>query len=46
VGVHVPVTIPADPIFQAAELRGYDLFTGPGETRTISTENRLSVDEL
>ena len=39
VGVHVPVTIPADPILRPVELRGYDLFTEPGETRTISTVN-------
>lgn len=35
VGVHVPVTIPADPLLRPVELRGYDLFTQPGETRTI-----------
>lgn len=35
VGVHVPVSIPADPIRRPAELRGFDLFTQPGETRNI-----------
>ncbi|MEX0963876.1 MAG: MBL fold metallo-hydrolase [Pseudohongiellaceae bacterium] len=35
-GVHVPVNIPADPIRRPAELRGFDLFSTPGETRTIS----------
>ncbi len=36
VGVHVPVTIPADPVRRPAELRSADLFTEPGETRNIS----------
>jgi len=35
VGVHVPVTIPADPLSRPVELRSYDLFTQPGETRII-----------
>lgn len=39
VGVHVPVTIPADPLLRPVELRGFDLFTSPGETRTINTED-------
>ena len=39
VGVHVPVTIPADPLLRPVELRGFDLFTSPGETRTISAED-------
>lgn len=38
VGVHVPVTIPADPILRPAELRGFDLFTNPGETRNIADD--------
>ncbi|MDC3196760.1 MBL fold metallo-hydrolase [Gammaproteobacteria bacterium] len=39
VGVHVPVTISSDPIRRPAELRGFDLFTIPGETRKISAED-------
>ena len=35
VGVHVPVSIPADPARRPAALRGYDLFTRPGENREI-----------
>ena len=35
VGVHVPVTMPTDPILRPAELRGFDLLTRPGETRII-----------
>jgi L-ascorbate metabolism protein UlaG (beta-lactamase superfamily) len=35
VGVHVPRTIPADSAHRPMELRGYDLFTRPGETREI-----------
>ena len=35
VGVHVPVTIPGDPIRRPVELRGADLFTQPGEVRVI-----------
>ena len=39
VGVHVPVSIPADPLLRPFELRGVDLFTSPGETRTIPVED-------
>jgi L-ascorbate metabolism protein UlaG (beta-lactamase superfamily) len=39
VGVHVPVTIPADPLLRPAELRGHDLFTVPAETRTIPSQH-------
>ncbi len=39
VGVHVPVTIPADPLLRPVELRSFDLFTLPGETRTITAED-------
>ncbi|MCH7672451.1 MAG: hypothetical protein IIB72_09845 [Proteobacteria bacterium] len=39
VGVRVPVSIPADPVLRPAELRGYDLFTMPGESRVIPTEH-------
>lgn len=35
VGIHVPVQIPADPIRRPSELRSVDLFTTPGETRTV-----------
>jgi len=35
VGVHVPVTIPADPVQRPQELRSADLFTRPTETRSI-----------
>jgi L-ascorbate metabolism protein UlaG (beta-lactamase superfamily) len=35
VGIHVPVAIPADPAARSAELRLFDLFTKPGETREI-----------
>lgn len=39
VGVHVPVTIPADPILRPLELRGFDLFISPGETRLIPDQD-------
>lgn len=35
VGVHVPVAIPADDAQRPEDLRGYDLFTQPGESREI-----------
>ena len=35
VGVHVPVSVPAESSQRPVELRGYDLFTQPGETRVI-----------
>ena len=35
VGIHVPVTIPADPIRRPLDLRSADLFTESGETRII-----------
>lgn len=35
VGVHVPVSVPADPTRRPVELRDYDLFTEPGESREI-----------
>ena len=37
VGIHVPDTVPADPILRPQELRGRDLFITPGETRPIPT---------
>lgn len=36
VGIHVPVQISSDPIRRPSELRSADLFTIPGETRTVS----------
>jgi hypothetical protein len=39
VGVHVPVSIPADPLLRPVELRSFDLFTLPGETRTITAQD-------
>jgi L-ascorbate metabolism protein UlaG (beta-lactamase superfamily) len=35
VGVHVPTKMPTDPAKRPPDLRGYDLFTQPGETRQI-----------
>jgi len=35
VGVHVPVSISKTPSLRPAGLRGYDLFTQPGESRSI-----------
>jgi L-ascorbate metabolism protein UlaG (beta-lactamase superfamily) len=35
VGIHVPVTIPADSAGRPEQLRAYDLFTQPGESRVI-----------
>ncbi len=35
VGVHVPLSIPADDAHRPEDLRGYDLFTQPGESREI-----------
>jgi L-ascorbate metabolism protein UlaG (beta-lactamase superfamily) len=36
VGVHVPVSVPTESARRSRGLRGYDLFTEPGETRTIT----------
>jgi hypothetical protein len=36
IGVHVPKKIPDDPESRPERLQGYDLFTHPGETRTIT----------
>ena len=36
VGIHVPVNIPSDPVRRTPSLRSADLFTQPGEMRTIS----------
>lgn len=38
VGIHVPDTIPADPIRRPPELRGQDIFITPGETRPIPSD--------
>lgn len=35
IGIHVPVSIPADPIQRPFSLRNQDLFVNPGETRSI-----------
>ena len=35
IGVHVPAEVPDETSARPAELQGYDLFTSPGETRTI-----------
>ena len=37
IGMHVPTKVPDDPASRTEELQGVDLFTRPGETRTIST---------
>lgn len=37
IGIHVPVTIPADPIQRPYSLRNQDLFVNPGETRAIGS---------
>lgn len=42
VGVHVPTSIPADHARRPPELRGYDLFTKPGEIRVIPVALPLS----
>jgi len=39
VGVHVPVSIPADPLLRPVEFRSHDLFTVPGEIRTIPSDH-------
>lgn len=39
VGVHVPVSVPADSARRPMELRGYDLFTNPGEKREIPLDD-------
>lgn len=38
IGIHVPDTIPADPIQRPFSLRNQDLFVSPGETRTIQSD--------
>jgi L-ascorbate metabolism protein UlaG (beta-lactamase superfamily) len=35
IGVHVPADVPGPPADRAPELRGHELFTEPGERRTI-----------
>jgi L-ascorbate metabolism protein UlaG (beta-lactamase superfamily) len=39
IGIHVPNQVPDDPADRPQELAGFDLFTQPGETRVISTQN-------
>ena len=45
VGVHVPVSISKTPNLRPTELRGYDLFTEPGEKREIPVSVPLGVEE-
>jgi L-ascorbate metabolism protein UlaG (beta-lactamase superfamily) len=44
VGVHVPVSIPTDPGLRPLELRDFDLFTSPGESRVISHKKAPGVE--
>lgn len=39
VGIHVPAAVPQDPRLRPAEMRGFDLFTIPGETRNIGSHH-------
>ena len=45
VGIHVPVSISGTPSLRPVELRAYDLFTVPGETRSIPATTLLQVKE-
>lgn len=45
VGVHVPTSVSKIPNLRAVELRGYDLFTEPGEKREIPASALLGVEE-
>ena len=38
IGIHVPTTIPADPLQRPFSLRNQDLFVNPGETRVIPSD--------
>jgi len=38
IGIHVPTTIPADPLQRPFSLRNQDLFVNPGETRAIPND--------
>jgi L-ascorbate metabolism protein UlaG (beta-lactamase superfamily) len=44
VGIHVPVSISTEPERRPLELRGYDLFTRPGEIRDIPLSVIMPVD--
>jgi L-ascorbate metabolism protein UlaG (beta-lactamase superfamily) len=46
VGVHVPVSISKTPSLRPEELRDYDLFTEPGETREIPVSVPSAVEKL
>jgi glyoxylase-like metal-dependent hydrolase (beta-lactamase superfamily II) len=46
VGVHVPVSISKTPSLRPEELRNFDLFTEPGETREIPVSVPSDVEEL
>jgi L-ascorbate metabolism protein UlaG (beta-lactamase superfamily) len=41
IGIHVPAEMPDNPEDRPVEYRGFDLFTVPGETRTIATDQGL-----
>jgi len=41
IGVHVPTDIPTEAANRPAELRGYELFTQPGETRVVAIGERV-----
>jgi hypothetical protein len=38
IGIHVPARMPDNPEDRPVEYRGFDLFTVPGETRMIATD--------
>ena len=40
IGVHVPTRMPDDPAKRPSEFAGFDLFTEPGETRSIPTDQQ------
>ncbi len=44
IGVHVPKSIADDPLKRPHDLRGYDLFTEPGEIRKISPKQRSKAE--
>jgi len=44
VGIHVPVSVPAESSLRPVELQGFDLFTQPGETRVIPAVTPVVTD--
>ncbi|NNK99332.1 MAG: MBL fold metallo-hydrolase [Xanthomonadales bacterium] len=46
VGVHVPVSVSRNPALRPADLRGFDLFTEPGERRDIPLMVPTGVEEV